>query len=159
MLNVEWRMLILNYGARVSAPRTIDNRRTRVCLCGLAGVRCTPSRVQNHSPCHPEREGGGSGGREGSPHNSRCRSTVSAGILRPLPYPRPSLRMTVIRTCPSRPVVSPLRFGAHATKNLSRAQTFARPVSTRPRNAAHAPFNIQHSTLNIQHSAFSRAAT
>src|SRR6266446_6803178 len=32
--------------------------------------------------CHPEREGGGWGGREGSPHKSRCRSTVIAAILR-----------------------------------------------------------------------------
>src|SRR6266446_4668465 len=32
--------------------------------------------------CHPEREGGGWGGREGSPHKSWCRSTVIAEILR-----------------------------------------------------------------------------
>src|SRR5260370_41231935 len=32
--------------------------------------------------CHPEREGGGWGGREGSPHISWCRSTVIAEILR-----------------------------------------------------------------------------
>src|SRR5258706_13849839 len=44
----------------------------------------SPLVIESPKPptCHPEREGGGSGGREGSPHKSRCRSTVIAEILR-----------------------------------------------------------------------------
>src|SRR5258708_38446081 len=48
-------------------------------VCGVA-----PLVIESPKPpkCHPEREGGGWGGREGSPHKSWCRSTVIAEILR-----------------------------------------------------------------------------
>jgi hypothetical protein len=75
-------------------PRTANQHAAGDIAGTLRGVRCSSSRVQNHPPCHPERGGGGSGGREGSPHESWCRSTGSAAILRSLPDPHPSLRMT-----------------------------------------------------------------
>src|SRR5229473_2192228 len=48
-------------------------------VCGVP-----PLVIESPKPpkCHPEREGGGWGGREGSPHKSWRRSTVIAEILR-----------------------------------------------------------------------------
>ena len=68
--------------------------------------------------CHPEREGGGSGGREGSPHKSWCRSTSSAAILRSLPDPHPSLRMTGNLDWSGTTIVSSVRFSACAVNSL-----------------------------------------
>src|SRR5260221_1680757 len=48
----------------------------------VCGVPPLVFESQKPPKCHPEREGGGWGGREGSPHKSWCRSTVSAEILR-----------------------------------------------------------------------------
>src|SRR5260370_6019336 len=48
-------------------------------VCGIAQLVIESPRPPK---CHPEREGGGWGGREGSPHKSWCRSTVLAEILR-----------------------------------------------------------------------------
>src|SRR5258706_13317315 len=78
--------------------------------------------------CHPEREGGGWGGREGSPHKSWCRSTVIAEILRsprthpPLPQDDTNLDLSIA------PVVSSLRFSARAVKGLGMTQTFVAAI-------------------------------
>src|SRR5260370_23919893 len=59
-----------------------------------AGSPCSAVRYREPKPpkCHPEREGGGWGGSEGSPHNSWCRSKGRAEILRSLGPTHPSLR-------------------------------------------------------------------
>src|SRR5260370_11173849 len=48
-------------------------------VCGVAQLVIESPKPPN---CHPEREGWGWGGREGSPHKSWCRSMVIAEILR-----------------------------------------------------------------------------
>ena len=59
-----------------------------------AGSPCSAVRYREPKPpkCHPEREGGGCGGSEGSPHNSWCRSKGRAEILRSFGPTHPSLR-------------------------------------------------------------------
>src|SRR5258708_34292852 len=59
-----------------------------------AGSPCSAVRYREPKPpkCHPEREGGGCGGSEGSPPNSWCRSKGRAEILRSLGPTHPSLR-------------------------------------------------------------------
>ncbi len=100
--------------------RSLPDPRNSQRLCGFGEVHRSSSTVHNHPPCHPEREGGGSGGREGSPHKSWCRSTGSAAILRSLPDPHPSLRMTGNFDLLGSTIASSLGFSDRAITRLPR---------------------------------------
>src|SRR5260221_6282675 len=82
------------------------------CLCGL---RCSALVIEspNRPNCHPEREGGGWGGREGSPHKSRCRPTVIAEILR-----SPRAHPPIAQDDTKFTVLSSPRFSDRAVKKL-----------------------------------------
>ena len=70
-----------------ASPRLRVRRVSGECKCDqIAAFQCSIPRVQKPPTCHPEREGGGPGGREGSPQKSRCRSTGSAGRGRDTRY-------------------------------------------------------------------------
>src|SRR5713226_5667317 len=66
------------------SPRTHPPLASKKVPVFMRARSVSPLVIESPKPptCHPEREGGGSGGREGSPHKSRCRSTVIAEILR-----------------------------------------------------------------------------
>src|SRR5258708_17189846 len=64
-------------------------------VCGIAQLVIESPRPPKW---HPEREGGGWGGSEGSPHKSWCRSTVIAEILRS-PRTRPPLAQDDTNLC------------------------------------------------------------
>src|SRR5260370_42581651 len=76
-----------------SGPRPPASKKLSVFMrvCDVAQLVIESPKPPN---CHPEREGGGSGGREGSPHKSWCGSTVIAEILRSPRAHHPSLRTT-----------------------------------------------------------------
>src|SRR5260221_1029857 len=116
-------------GGRAGAKGNIEAKGVVTCRVSKTRPHAEArSRVQNHRPCHPEREGGGSGGREGSPHKSWCRSTSSAAILRSLPDPHPSLRMTGNLDLSGATIVSSLRFGARAVNWLRMTGTWTGPA-------------------------------
>src|SRR5258706_10812714 len=80
--------------------------------------------------CHPEREGGGWGGREGSPHKSRCRPTASAEILRS-PRAHPLLAQDDTNFGLVHRARSFLRSGSPtAVKELRMTQTFVSAISS-----------------------------
>jgi hypothetical protein len=97
-------------------------------VCGVARLVIESPKPPN---CHPEREGGGWGGREGSPHKSWCRSTVIAEILRsPRAHPPIAQDDTKIYS------VSSLRFSARAVKGLR--MTLIAGLCVHPQGQAHA---------------------
>src|SRR5260370_29456127 len=89
----------------------------------VSGVAQLIIETPNPPNCHPEREGGGSGGREGSPHKSWCRSTVIAEILRS-PRAHPPIAHDDIKIYS----VSSLKFSARAVKRLRMTQTFVSAI-------------------------------